>query len=66
MQLTAKCLPITWTLEAMRLAVFQGHTIADLWVPLSVLAAMSVVLLPTRLLTFSLAIEKSERDGSLV
>ncbi|MCP4549325.1 MAG: ABC transporter permease, partial [bacterium] len=66
MQLAAKLLPITYALEAMRRALFEGQSLRDLWLPLTVLAAMAVVLLPASLWAFSQAVEKGRRDGSLV
>ena len=66
MQLVAKCLPITYALESMRLALFQGQSVAELWLPLTVLASMAAVLLPVSLLAFSWAVDRSRRDGSLI
>lgn len=66
LQLVAKALPITYALDAMRSAIFAGHTVVELWMPLTVLAAMALVLLPGSLWAFSWAVEKGRRDGSLI
>lgn len=66
MQTVSKALPITYSLDAMRLAIFQGYTVKMLWHPLAVLAGMAIVLLPLSVWTFSKAVEKGRRDGSLM
>ncbi len=58
-------LPITHALDAMRLAMLEGHSIIQLWKQLAVLGGMAVVLLPLSVWSFSLAVEKGRRDGSL-
>ena len=64
LQMLAKALPITYALEAMRAAVFTGQSVADLWQPLCVLAAMAAVFMPMSLWLFSWAVEKGRRDGT--
>ena len=66
MQTLAACLPITYALEAMRLAVFRGQSVTEIWPPLTVLASMAVVLLPLSLLAFSRAVERGRRHGTLM
>lgn len=65
-QRAASALPITYALDAMRLAILRGHTIIQLWRQIAVMAGMSVVLLPLSVWCFSLAVEKGRRDGSLM
>lgn len=66
MQTLATLLPITYSLDGMRLAVLQGAPLAALWKEIAVLAAMAAVLLPVSVLAFSRAVEKGRRDGSLM
>ncbi len=66
LQMLAKALPITHALEAMRLALFAGRSVAELWLELTVLAAMALVLLPGSLWAFDRAVEKGRREGSLI
>ncbi|MCP3915097.1 MAG: ABC transporter permease [bacterium] len=66
MQLAALALPITHALEAMRLALFSGATVLELWRELACLGGMALVLLPVSLLAFGRAVEKGRYDGSLM
>jgi ABC-2 type transport system permease protein len=66
LQMIAKALPITYALEAMRLAILSGHSLRQLWAPLAVLSAMALVILPVSLWAFSLAVERGRREGSLI
>lgn len=66
MQRIASLLPITYALDGMRLAVLQGHTISMLSTQFVVLSGMAVVLLPLSVWSFTRAVEKSRRDGSLL
>ena len=66
MQNIANFLPMTHSLEAMRLAVFRGDSIVDLWVPIAALGAMAVILLPASFWSFSRAVEKARREGTLI
>ncbi len=66
LQMLAQALPITHALEAMRLALFAGRSVGELWLPLTVLAVMAMVLLPGSIWAFNLAVEKGRREGSLI
>ena len=66
MQFAGQLLPITYALEAMRMSIFQGQSISDLQVPIAVLAAMGLLLLPLSLFAFSTAVTRSRRDGTLM
>ena len=65
MQWIAKLLPITYALEAMRMGLFAGKTVRDLWLPLTVLGGMAAVLLPLSLWSFSWAVGRARKDGTL-
>jgi ABC-2 type transport system permease protein len=66
MQKIAAILPITYSLDSMRLAVLKGHSIPMLWKQLSILGGMSIVLLPLSVWFFSRAVNKGRRDGTLM
>jgi len=59
-------LPITYALDAMRLAILKGHSLAQLWRQVAIMGGMSLVLLPISVWCFTLAVEKGRRDGTLM
>lgn len=61
----AQALPLTHALEALRRSLLLGEGVADLWVPLTVLAAMTAVLIPTGLLACRLGLRLARTDGRL-
>lgn len=65
LEAVSQILPITHALEAMRLAMFKGQNIVELWYPLCILAVITAVLLPSSLYSFAWAVERGRRDGSL-
>jgi len=65
LQKVAYLLPLTYSLEGMRLALLKGYRIWDLMPNLLPLAFFAVVVLPLSLWTFSYAVGKAKRDGSL-
>ena len=64
-QRLAALLPITYALEAMRMAVLKGHTASQLAPTLLPLAVFAVLLLPVSLLAFSWAVRYAKTQGSL-
>lgn len=66
LQHVATALPTTHALEGMRLAVLRGYSIAGIWPQVAVLSGMALALAPLSVWTFSLAVEKGRRDGSLM
>ncbi len=58
--------PITYSLEALRLSILQGHSIAMLSDQLLILAVIGGVMLPASLQFFKWSVEKGKRNGSLV
>jgi ABC-2 type transport system permease protein len=66
LQPASKALPITYALEAMRLAVLRGEGLGDLWRPIAALLGFAIVLLPAGVISFSLAIRRTKRTGTLV
>lgn len=65
LQAAGKILPQTHTIEAMRLALLQRASVADLASQLSVLIIFALVLMPLAVLAFRFATLRARRDGSL-
>ncbi len=65
MRWLAGWLPITYALQAMRLALLQGASIKSLLPQLLILAAFSLVLFPLSLLAFQYAVRRAKLEGSL-
>ncbi len=62
----ASIFPITWSLDALRLAMLKGYSVDRLSAQLLMLTAMTIILFPLSLLTFEWAVEKGKRDGTLM
>jgi len=58
-------LPLTYSLEGMRLAVLKGYSARQLLPELLALAAFTAVLLPLSLWIFRLATRRARKEGSL-
>jgi len=65
LQWLSKLLPITYSLETMRLALLKGASISLLLPGLLPLGAFCAVLLPLSLLAFSMAVRRARVDGTL-
>jgi len=65
LQPLSQFLPITHSLEAMRLALFQGLTVIELAPHLLKLALFAFVLLPLSLVTFWFAVRATKASGTL-
>lgn len=65
MQWLSKLLPITYALEAMRLALLQGASFSILMPDILALGIFSVILLPVSLFAFRYAVRQAKVDGSL-
>ena len=65
LQVLAKFLPITYALQAMRLALLQGASLQTLLPDILALSAFCVVLLPASLYAFRYAVDRARLDGSL-
>jgi ABC-2 type transport system permease protein len=66
MRSIAYFVPATYSLRALRAGILNGQGIAELAVPLLVLAAIAAVMLPLSLLLFRRAVWKAKREGTLV
>jgi ABC-2 type transport system permease protein len=65
MQLLARLIPVTYALEAMRLALLEGASISTLYPDILALIIFSVLLLPLSLFSFRFAVNRAKLDGSL-
>lgn len=65
LQTLAQFFPLTHALEAMRLALLSGASLADLWREALILAAFAAILLPLSMVAFRWAVRLARRDGSL-
>lgn len=59
-------LPITYSLEAMRLALLNGYTFRQLLPNIVPLAIFTIILLPLSLSVFNYAVRRAKMEGSLV
>jgi ABC-2 type transport system permease protein len=62
----SRLLPLTYALDAMRLAVLQGYSLYEVRVDLLVLLGFAVVLTPLSLLVFRKALKQAKMEGSLI
>jgi ABC-2 type transport system permease protein len=65
LQAVSALLPITYALRAMRLALLQGASVAQILPELLALAGFTVVLMPLSLAAFRWAVHRAKVDGSL-
>ena len=65
MQSLAKLIPVTYALRAMRLALLQGASFAEIQNDILALSIFCVVLLPLSLIVFGYAVRLARIDGSL-
>lgn len=59
-------IPITYSLDALRLTMLQGATVRSVARPLVTLLVMAVVLVPASLGIFTAAIHKGRKEGTLM
>ncbi len=65
LQVFSRLLPVTYSLAAMRQALLNNASFAELAPDLLALLVFSVILLPLSLLAFRLAVQRAKIDGSL-
>jgi ABC-2 type transport system permease protein len=58
--------PITYSLDALRLSVLQGYTVSMISKQLTILAVISLILFPLSLFYFQWAVEKGKKNGTLM
>jgi ABC-2 type transport system permease protein len=65
LQTVALLMPITYSLEALRMTMLKGYSVAMVARPLGILAAIVAVLLPLSVALFVAAVQKGRREGTL-
>jgi ABC-2 type transport system permease protein len=66
LQKLAFLIPITYSLDALRLTMLKGDTIQMIARPLMTLALMAVILLPISLTIFASMVRKGRKEGTLM
>lgn len=65
LQWLAKLIPVTYALDAMRLALLQSATLSEIFPQILALCVFSVILLPSSLFAFRYAVQRAKIEGSL-
>ncbi|MCK4727037.1 MAG: ABC transporter permease, partial [Anaerolineales bacterium] len=65
LQWLARLIPVTYALDAMRLALLQGASLNELIPQILALCVFSVILLPSSLFAFRFAVQRAKVEGSL-
>ncbi len=65
LQALSRLLPITYALSAMRQALLNNASFAELWPDIAALGIFCIVLVPLSLLGFRQAVHRAKVDGSL-
>jgi len=62
----SKFIPLTYALDAMRLAMLKGYSIFQVRYDLLVLLGFTLALTPLSLVVFRMALKRAKKEGSLV
>ena len=62
----SRILPLTYALDAMRLAMLKGYSLYEVRLDVLVLLGFTLVLTPAAFIVFREALKRAKRDGSLV
>lgn len=66
LQLTSVIIPITYSLDALRLTILQGYSLDMVSDQVMILAGSAIVLLPLSLWFFKRAVEMGKKSGKLI
>lgn len=66
MQKLAFLVPITYSLDALRLTMLRGGSIASVIRPVAALTGIAAILLPLSMATFAAAVRNGRREGTLM
>ena len=58
-------LPVTYSLEGMRLALLQGYSLRELMPNIVALLLFSIIMLPLSIFIFGYAVKRAKIDGTL-
>ena len=62
----SRILPMTYALDAMRLAMLRGYSLYDVRLDVIVLAGFALILTPLSFLAFRSALKRAKKEGSLL
>jgi ABC-2 type transport system permease protein len=62
----SKILPLTYALDAMRLAMLQNYSFYELRVDILALLGFTLILTPISFFVFKLALKRAKKEGSLI
>jgi ABC-2 type transport system permease protein len=66
LQSLSHILPLTYALNAMRLAMLQGYSLYELRFDILVLLGFTVILTPLSFVVFRKALKRAKVEGSLI
>jgi ABC-2 type transport system permease protein len=66
MQKLSFLVPISYSLDALRLTILRGGSIASVAQPMITLTVMALILLPTSAAIFAAAVRKGRKEGTLM
>jgi ABC-2 type transport system permease protein len=66
MQRVSALIPITYSLDALRLTMLQGSSVMTVAKPVATLVAIAIVLLPASLALFTIAVQNGRKEGTLM
>jgi ABC-2 type transport system permease protein len=66
MQKISSLIPITYSLDALRLTMLKGYSLAMVAKPAGILVAMTAILLPSSIALFAAAVRKGRKEGTLM
>lgn len=62
----SKILPLTYALDAMRLAMLKGYSLFELRLDILVLLGFSLIFTPLSFVIFRMALRRAKKEGSLI
>jgi ABC-2 type transport system permease protein len=66
MQKIALVIPISYSLDALRMTMLQGRSLVDVARPVAMLVGMAFILLPASIALFSAAVRNGRKEGTLM
>jgi ABC-2 type transport system permease protein len=66
MQKLSFLIPVTYSLDALRMTILRGSSIAAVSKPIAILVVMSLILLPSSIAIFASVVRKARREGTLM
>jgi ABC-2 type transport system permease protein len=66
MQKVSLLIPISYSLEALRLTMLKGYSVLMVARPLMILTAIAAVVLPASVASFAAAVRKGRKEGTLI